>query len=386
MLYREPDLDAADRAVLSLIAEQRQRISAQVRHNPRRWIGTIRRRAFARAIRGSNSIEGYHATVEQAVDVVEDETPDERDETWRALVGYREALTYVMQAARDPDFAFDKQFLKSVHFMLLSYAMPKNPGQWRPGAIWIEDARSGDVVYTAPDRERIDGLLGALVDYIRAPPRQDLLVKAAMVHLNLTLIHPFSDGNGRMARAMQTLIIALDGLFDPVFSSLEEWFGRYTDAYYAVLTQVAGGRWSPERSAGPWVRFCLTAHHQQAETQLRRLDESERLFVRIERVLEEAGKNPRMALPLFDAALGTSLTNARYQSEAGVTSDVALRDLKTLVGAGLLDAKGERRGRRYVASDRLRAMRDDLRIRRQPRDPYDLVREANDGAQTSLPL
>ena len=161
MLYAEPDLDADDQAVLRLIAEQRQRLAAQTRNNPRRWTGSIRRRTFARAIQGSNSIEGYNASVDEAIGIVEDETPDERTETWYALTGYRNALTYVMQAARDTDFSFDRQFLKSLHFMMLSYDLSKNPGQWRPGAIWVESARTHQTVYVAPDREELDRLIEA---------------------------------------------------------------------------------------------------------------------------------------------------------------------------------------------------------------------------------
>ena len=387
MIYVEPSLDAEDRAVLRLIGEQRQRLAAQTRNNPRRWTGSLRRRTFARAIQGSNSIEGYNATVDQAIGVVEDEAPDERTETWSALSGYRNALTYVMQAARDADFTFNRQLLKSLHFMMLSYDLGKNPGQWRPGAIWIESGRDHQVVYVAPEREDLDELIAEFCDYVRADVRQDLLVKAAMVHLNLTLIHPFSDGNGRMARAMQTLILALDGLIDPVFSSIEEWLGTYTDEYYAVLTEVAQGRWSPQRSAHPWVRFCLRAHYQQASTVLRRSDEYSHLYTRIERLAARHGLNDRVLLPLFDAASGATLTGARYQEAAGVNPAVASRDLRRLTELGLLEARGETRGRRYHPAAPLVAERQAVRIRRPLRDPYQVVREAEDQArQGRLPL
>ena len=249
MIYREPPLDGDDKAVLQLIEDQRQRLASQTQNNPRRWSGSIRRRTFAKAIQGSNSIEGYNASVDEAIGVIEDEPIDERTETWYALSGYRAALTYIMQAAKDPDFEFNKQMLKSLHFMMIGYDMSKNPGQWRPGAIWVESTKTNEKVYEAPEREQVEPLIRELCDYIRAQDHQDLLVKAAMVHLNLTLIHPFSDGNGRMARAMQTLILALDGLISPVFSSIEEWLGTYTEEYYKVLGAVAKGSWSPQNSA-----------------------------------------------------------------------------------------------------------------------------------------
>ena len=85
-----------------------------------------------------------------------------------------------------------------------------------------------------------------------------------MAHLNLVMIHPFKDGNGRMARALQTLVLAREAILAPEFSSIEEYLGRNTPAYFDVLGQVGGGKWQPERDARPWVRFVLTAHYRQA--------------------------------------------------------------------------------------------------------------------------
>ena len=355
MIYREPVLDDDDKAVLALIAEQRQRLATQTQHNPRRWSGSIRRRTFAKAIQGSNSIEGYNASVDEAIGVIEDEPIDEKTETWHALNGYRTALTYIMQAARDPDFEFNKQLLKSLHFMMINYDMSKNPGQWRPGAIWVVSSKANAKVYEAPDREMVEPLIRELCQYIKTSDHQDLMVKGAMVHLNLTLIHPFSDGNGRMARAMQTLMLALDGLIHPVFSSIEEWLGTYTEEYYAVLAAVAQGKWSPENSAQLWVRFCLKGHYQQASILLRRMDEYESLYGQIVGLAKKHKLNDRMTMPLFDSALGMTMNNLRYQEDADVTNHIATRDLRHLSDLGLLDPRGETRARRYVPGTELLA-------------------------------
>ncbi len=382
MIYEEPTLEPDDKAVLQLIADQRKKLALHTQHNPRRWTGSIRRRTFAKAIQGSNSIEGYNASLDEAIGVVEDEPIDERTETWYALSGYRAALTYIMQAAKDPDFEFNKQLLKSLHFIMIGYDMAKNPGQWRPGGIHVVSSKSGESVYTAPDRDEVEPLIKELCAYIKEDVRQDLLIKAAMVHLNLTLIHPFSDGNGRMARAMQTLILALDGLMHPVYSSIEEWLGTYTEDYYAVLAEVAEGNWTPKNSARPWVRFCLTGHYQQASTLLRRMEEYELLFGEIQKIIAQNKLHERMAMPLFDSALNTTMTSARYQEDAEVSPHIASRDLRTLADMGILDARGETKARRYLAGKELLEARRKVRISRPVRDPYDVVREA----QEKMPL
>jgi Fic family protein len=60
----------------------------------------------------------------------------------------------------------------------------------------------------------------------------DPLVRGAMAHLNLVMIHPYRDGNGRMARALQTLTISRQTIVEPAFSNIEEWLGHNTDDYY----------------------------------------------------------------------------------------------------------------------------------------------------------
>ncbi len=73
--------------------------------SPSRWEGVLRRNTFARGIRGSNSIEGYVVTVEDAMAAAEGEEPMEaQSETWFAVTGYRNAMTYVLQLCKDPSF------------------------------------------------------------------------------------------------------------------------------------------------------------------------------------------------------------------------------------------------------------------------------------------
>ena len=98
-----------------------------------------------------------------------------------------------------------------------------------------------------------------------------------MAHLNLVMIHPFRDGNGRMARALQTLVLSRGGIGEPAFSSIEEWLGGNTEDYYRVLAATGAGAWHPERSAALWVKFNLRAHHIQAQTVRRRYREAGKL-------------------------------------------------------------------------------------------------------------
>ena len=79
------------------------------------------------------------------------------------------------------------------------------------------------------------------------------MVRGAMAHLNLAMIHPFRDGNGRMARCLQTLMLARERILSPEWMSIEEFLGANTQAYYDVLSDVRRGTWNPDGDARPWV-------------------------------------------------------------------------------------------------------------------------------------
>lgn len=196
--------------------------------SPSRWEGVLRRNTFARAIRGSNSIEGYLVTAEDAMAAAEGEEPlDAQEETWHAVTGYRNAMTYVLQLAKDPNFVFNEGYLRSFHFMMLQHDLSKHPGNWRPGPIFVRDEKTGENVYEGPLAETVPKLISELISYLNSLEDADhFVVKAAMAHLNLVMIHPFSDGNGRMARCLQTLFLARKGIADPTFSSIEEYLGH----------------------------------------------------------------------------------------------------------------------------------------------------------------
>ncbi len=271
----------AERRVLARIDDLRTNLSYAV--SSRRWTGLLRRVALARAIRGSNSIEGYNVTVDDALAAVDGEEPlDAETETWAAIVGYRQAMTYVLELADDRHFAYSASLIKALHYQMLSYDLTKRPGRWRAGPIFVRSEPSGERVYEGPDADLVPVLVEELVGSLNVESEVPALVRAAMAHLNLVMIHPFSDGNGRMARCLQSLVLAREGILAPQFCSIEEYLGSNTPAYYACWRRLAPERGIPERDARPWVRFCLTAHYRQAQTLLRRSREMQRLWDALE--------------------------------------------------------------------------------------------------------
>jgi Fic family protein len=378
MLFTAPALDVHELQVLGEVAELKERLRHQL-HEPRRWYGSLRRLSFARAIQGSNSIEGFDAKLDDAAAVAVGEEPLDADEETRlALEGYRRAMTYVLQLATDEDsgFTYSVQLLKSLHFMMTDYDLRNRPGRWRAGAIYVRKEETDGIVYEGPDIDQVPHLIEELVDTLNSPC-EERLVQAGMAHLNLTMIHPFRDGNGRMARCLQSLVLARSKVLAPVFMSIEEYLGRNTQKYYDVLAEVGQGSWQPDNDARSWLRFILTAHLRQARTMLLRVKEAERLWVDLERLAERQGLPERILPVLFDASMGLRVRNATYRAglkEAGeetITEQTALRDFQRLVTAGLLIPSGEKRGRFYAGGEELRALRRAVVAARDPRNDKD---------------
>lgn len=376
MLFDTPALNAHEEWVLQRVTDLRERLSSVVRE-PRRWVGVLRRVSLARAIQGSNSIEGYNVALDDAAAAGDDEQPfDARRETWMAVLGYRDAMTYVLQLADDPRLTLDESLLRSLHFMMLKHDLSKSPGRWRPGTVYVRREETGEIVYEGPDAGEVPTLMAELMSQLGSARSEPAMIQAAMAHLNLVMIHPFRDGNGRMARCLQSLVLARDGILSPHFCSVEEYLGRNTEAYYDVLGAVGARRWRPEGDARPWIRFMLTAHFRQARTLLRRTEDSEVRWGEVQAMVERSGLPERATSVLFNASLGLRIRNVTYRGETGVSDQVASRDLRLLVDAGCLEARGERRGRIYVRAGLLEELDARIRAGRSPAtqdDPFVLA-------------
>lgn len=370
MLFITPPLTEQERNALRRFDDLHHRLGRSL-GSPRRWSGMLRRLALARNIQGSNSIEGYDTSIEDAVAAIDQKEPlDTSKAAWPAIVGYRNAMSYILQLSEDAHFAYSGQLIRSLHYMMLSYDADKHPGLWRPGPIYVTRSGSG-IAYTGPDAGLVPSLIDELVDTLNTANDHHPVVEAAMAHLNLVMIHPFSDGNGRMARALQTLVLVRRGMANPVFSSIEEWLGCNTQDYTQILQDVGSVTWHPERDALPWIRFCLRAHYQCANRHLRFQELMGAIWDEVDQLIARHRLQPRTDIALVHTALGFRLRNSYYRSVADISSVMASRDLKQMVDAGLLTSRGERRGRYYIASDALLEVANKIEKRpEQNADPF----------------
>ena len=371
MLFTYPRLDNEERRVEEATTRIRHDLRRYVATEPRRWTGLLARMTRARALIGSNSVEGINVSDEDAIAAIDGEEPAGTDpDTWRAVIGYREAMDYILQRCQSPSFAISEEVLLAVHFMICQSDLDARPGLYRTGWIGVRNTETGELVHEGVDSDELEPRIGALLEYVNEATVESVFLRAAMTHLNLVMLHPFKDGNGRTARCIQTAVLAGDGIVAPPFSSIEECIGRNQQAYYDVLAEVGGGGWHPQRDAKPWVRFCLTGHYRQARTLLRRMRELERVYAELLCLVEANGLPERSAMALLQAAFGSRVRNSSYRVSADVSKNLAGRDLKALVDADLLIPEGEKRGRFYIASQNVADIRRELRLPKNIDDPF----------------
>ena len=352
MLFPIPALGTADQRVLDEIESMRHALRYQVR-NSQRWTEGLRTFLTVDAVAASNSIEGFKVSTADAVDLMDGERDVEvSDENREETLAYQRMMSYVQVLHDVPDFEYSKGLLCAMHWMLQGHRnSPRKPaGQWRQAAVYVTDPRDPSVAaYTAPDADRVPQLMAELVEWLNAEDGgTHPLVRAAMAHLNLVSIHPWMDGNGRMSRSLQTLMIAREGVLAPEFSSIEAWLGRpgNTWEYYQQLGR-RGATYLPDQDVSEWIRFNLTAYHQQAQTVRFRMQRASRLWVELTEFADHKGLDERTISALYEAAAAGRVRRARYEHAEDLSLQQAQRDLRDLVTAGILAPVGRTRARFY---------------------------------------
>ncbi|HLM85117.1 MAG TPA: Fic family protein [Solirubrobacteraceae bacterium] len=353
MIYRTPQPDVALEAELAAFDKLRVELGGQARVAGR-WLGSLRGQWRASSAESSIEIEGFHVPEDQTLAVASgDEPADPTDEDRMALSCYARAMDHVGVMSGDPVFGWVDRVVLDLHFDACYFQKNKEPGQYRQGGIEVTNPRGGPPAYVGPEAQEVPALMGEIVRWLEhGDPDAHLVVRAAMAHLHIVSVHPFRDGNGRISRIIQSLVLARGGLLAPEFVSIEEYLASNTTAYYAALQTAQGGTYQPERDATPFVRFCVGAHVEQARRRLRQLAETGTRWAYLEALVEQRAWPDRLVIAL-EQSLFRGTDRAAYSAEADVSTPTASSDLRRLLDAGLISQQGRGRTTRYVASDRL---------------------------------
>jgi Fic family protein len=361
VIYRTPRPDTALQAELTTFDALRDELGDQA-SVAGRWLCTLRRQWRAASAESSIEIEGFHVPEEETLAVAGGNEPtDPTDENRMALSCYARAMDHVGVMSGDPVFQWTDRVVLDLHFDACYFQKDKEPGQYRRRGTEVTSPDGGPPAYIGPPVEQVRSLMGEVMDWLdHGDPDAHLIVRAAMAHLHLVSVHPFRDGNGRISRIVQSLVLARGGLLAPEFVSIEEYLGSNTSAYYAALQAVQGGAFQPDRDAMPFVKLCAHAHVAQARRRLWQLAAASARWAYLEKLVEQRDWPDRLVIAL-EQSLFQGTDRTAYVAEADVSVPTASSDLRRLLDAGLISQQGRGPTTRYVAAEQLASdVRDHL--------------------------
>ena len=219
-------------------------------------------------------------------------------------------------------------------------------GAWRDDSLGPMQVVSGPmgretVHFEAPSASRLPAEMAAFFDWFNGEERLDPVLKAALAHLWFVTIHPFDDGNGRIARAIADLALARSDGTSQRFYSMSAQIRRERNDYYAILesTQKADldiTRWLQ------WFLACLDRAFSGAEDTLAQVLRKARFWEAM--AAQPLNERQRKVLNRMLDGFEGKLTSSKWAKLAKTSPDTALRDIQDLLARGVL-VKDEGGGR-----------------------------------------
>ncbi len=211
-------------------------------------------------------------------------------------------------------------------------------GAWREGPMQVVSGPIGRerVHFEALAGPELDREMGAFLDWINDAGHDaeiDLVMKAGLAHLWFVTIHPFDDGNGRIARAIADLVLARSEGSPERYYSMSAQIRRERTAYYDILEQTQKGT----LDVTPWLEWflaCLGRAIDGAQTTLALVLAKARFWQAVPNT--DFNARQRLVINRLLDGFEASLTTSKWAKIAKCSSDTALRDLLNLVERGIL--------------------------------------------------
>ena len=208
-------------------------------------------------------------------------------------------------------------------------------GRYRTGAMQVVSGPIGrqKVHFEAPLPHRVEEEMRTFADWFNAPTDSDPILKAGLAHLWFVTIHPFDDGNGRIARAIADMALARSENSPKRFYSMSSQIMRERDAYYETLerTQTA----TTDVTAWlAWFLACLNRAISSSESTISDVLSRQRFWEHISSypINERQGKVLNLLLGDFQG----NLTTTKWAKLTKCSHDTALRDITALMQNGIL--------------------------------------------------
>lgn len=303
----------------------------------------LRRVATIESIGSSTRIEGSKLTdreVEKLLSNLAIQTFETRDE--QEVAGYAELMDLVFNSWRD--IPFNENHVKQLHQILLRHSEKdaRHRGQYKTHsnsvAAFDENGDQIGIVFETATPFDTPRLMAELVTWVNderdKAQLHPLLIVAIFVVVFLE-IHPFQDGNGRLSRALTTLLLIQSGYTYVPYSSLESVIELNKEAYYLALRQTQGSIRTDAPNWQPWLVFFLRSLAEQ----VRRLEK------KIEREKIVMATLPDLSLQIVEFIREHGrITIGEAIKLTGVSRNTLKQHFRSLVGHNHLNQQGAGRG------------------------------------------
>lgn len=310
----------------------------------------FRKDALTRAVHHGTHIEGNELNLTQAEKVMEGEEVAARDRDIQEVLNYRKVMDTIGNfkfLISNSKFQIEESFIKELHKLTVEKILdPQKCGVYRSTQVVVKNSLTGEVTFRPPLPIAVPIQVAELVEFINQSGDTHPVLKSGTVHYELARIHPFVDGNGRVARALSTYILFQEGYDIRKFFSLEEYFDRDAAAYYTALQSV-------EKQDGD-LTLWLEYFTQGLSIELSKIKD------KIEKISIDGGLKQKLGgapLLLSDRQLKIIeyiqktgyLQNQAFASLFPMVSeDTVLNELKALLKSGIVKKSGKTKGAKYI--------------------------------------
>ncbi len=310
----------------------------------------FREDALVRAVHYGTHIEGNELNLSQAEKVMMGQIVPARDRDIQEVINYRNVMEYIGEwGSGENKKEITEDFILHLHKLTVDKILePGHAGTYRQTQVVIRNSLSGEVAFRPPEATAVPSQVIELLAFVNSMSGEDIhpVLKSGIVHYEFVRIHPFVDGNGRVARALSTLMLFLHGYDIRKFFSLEEYFDKNARLYYESLQSV-------ETNAGNLTSW-LDYFTEGLSIELGKIREKVEHVSIDNRLKQRLGGKPLMLterqLKIIEYVQETGyLQNQAFKALFPMISeDAVLLDLKALLKAGILKKSGVTKGAKYI--------------------------------------
>lgn len=319
-----------------------------IRHAPLLplWEKKFQEEAIVRAVYHGTHIEGNKLQKEEAKDVLLGKEVIGRPRDIQEVINYRKVLELIEEEAKKKIEKITELLIKKIHRVITYKILPQEElGEYRKKQVVIRNSHTGEITFRPPPAIEVPFLMREFVYWLNTNSSDKIhpVLKAGIAHHELVRIHPFIDGNGRVARVLATLILFLGGYDIRRFFSLEEYYDRDAASYYANLQKASNG------DLTSWLEYFTygTAYEfERVKEKVLKLSRDVKLKEKFGQQIFLTERQVKIIEYLQEVGY---LQNQQFANLfPDLSEDTVLRDLKDLMNKGLIKKIGSTKSARYV--------------------------------------